>query len=290
MIRTLFSLALLASLAGAEVLREEWGPDPLARAQARAVDDYLATVDLEEFTLPRPVLAPATGGLAGLFIPALYAWFPTIDGTVSTDGNPDFDLQDDFGLTDTEASGVVEAQFSLGGLGVRFSAFFLEFEGSNILNRSITFGNVTFIVAEQVDSVLEINNYKLVTFFPIVKTQSLAISLQAGISYYQLNGRARSQSGLSATETGDLPVPVGGILVHARAGRFIFEADVAGLTIDYGDSHADLLEVQVSVGMTFLKIFGLKAGYRHIVLDARANNFTIDATLEGFFVGAALLF
>ncbi|MFQ5845547.1 MAG: hypothetical protein ACE5JG_11235, partial [Planctomycetota bacterium] len=71
--------------------------------------------------------APVAGGVLGLFIPQLYVWEADIAGEIRATGGDLLDLQTDVGLDQTETSVLPVVQFSFGGLGVRFSAFFLDF-------------------------------------------------------------------------------------------------------------------------------------------------------------------
>ncbi len=262
-------------------------PPPPSHASSlqAAVDDYLVSFPHES-----PAYAPATGGLFGWIVPQLYVWFPFLKGDMVTDGGDRVDFRSDLGLDEGELTVMPQLQVSLGPIGFRFSAFFARFEGSGRIDRAFSFAGITFPVSENVTSKVQIDNYRLLSFYPIVRTDFFTLALQGGISFFQVDGSVTGATVGSASDSASLPLPMGGVVVQAKIGRFLLEADIAGFTIDFGDIGATFLDAQASVGFVVFKVVAVRVGYRHVLLDAHADGFSLDATLSGFFTGLSFQF
>jgi len=259
-------------------------------AAAAAVRSYIGETELGEVTAFTHLRAASksSGGLVGWVDVRVMAWYPALDGHIS-DGNDRLDV-DELGLDDQELSVMPQLHLSAGGLGVRADAFFFETEGQERVSREFTFGGFTFPFDDDVRSELRLDNIRLIGILPIVKTEMFTLWLQGGVSYYRFDGEVESDSG-SGEDDGDLPVPVAGVLVQAKVWKLIVELDVSGLAIKYGsDLEGTALDVQVSAGYVFAKIVSVRVGYRFVTLDGRADDFDIDVTLDGFFLGGSINF
>jgi hypothetical protein len=237
-----------------------------------------------------PLLASAAGGLGGWFIPELYFWFPTLKGQIWTDPAYKVDLDGDLGLDDNQVSVLPQLQLSVWRIGVRFAGYRASFSGLGTIPGPFEFGGVQFVPGETVASELSIDNYKLTLLFAIVKFDFLAVWAEAGVSYYGIDSTIDGQISGPAYESADLPIPVVGVLAQAAVGKFLFELEVDGLSVTVSDVDVDLLEIQASIGYTFLKLFAVQVGYRYTSLAGTDGNLALDTTLDGFFVGASFRF
>jgi len=261
-------------------------PPPSPRvALEEAVGEYLEALPLDP-----PSYAPATGGLFGWIVPQVYVWFPSVDGEMVTDDGDRVDFQSDLGLEEGDPAVMPQLQVSLGAIGLRFSAYLSRFEGQGTVDRTFTFGGVTFPVTETITSKVRIDNYRLLSFLPLVKTDFFTLAFQGGISFFDVEGTVTGSSSGTARESAGLPLPSGGVVVQLKVGRFLFEADVAGFTIDFGDIGATFVDAQASVGVVVFKVVAVRGGYRVVYLDAEADGFRVEGTLSGFFVGLSFQF
>ena len=122
-----------------------------------------------------------------------------------------------------------------------------------------------------------------------MKGGPIAIYLQGGLTYYRLEGTVTSAS-FSATDTADVPIPVGGILAQAKIFGLLVEVDVTGLVVEYGGVEGSVFDVKLSVGYAFAKVMAVRGGYRIVRFDGGDGDFDIDTTLDGFFFGASITF
>ncbi|MGQ0613581.1 MAG: hypothetical protein ACT4PV_07595 [Planctomycetaceae bacterium] len=279
------ALASLPAPRAEAVLLAPPPPPSLDSSLHAAVEDYLVS-----FPQEHPSYAPATGGLFGWIIPQVYVWFPFLKGDMDTGDGERVDFRDDLGLDEGELTVMPQLQVSLGSLGFRFSAFFARFEGSGRIDRTFTFGGISFPVSEEVTSEVRIDNYRLLSFYPIVRTDFFTLALQGGISFFHVEGTVTGATTGRASDSASLPLPMGGVVLQAKIGRFLLEADIAGFTIDFGDIGATFLDAQASLGFIVFKVVAVRVGYRHLLLDAHADEFSIDVTLSGFFAGLSFQF
>lgn len=264
----------------------------LLAAAAQAAEPLLLKKDIEStlHTFEEPILAgDAGGGVVGWFGAGVAFWYPKLDGDMATDGGDRVDF-DELGAEDNEPTFVGAAAISLGPLGIRIDGFTTEFSGSSVLTRDIDFGGITFTVGTSVASRVEINNLRLLFTTYIVKTGVLSIALQGGITYFQLEGEMQALGFGFGTENVDVPIPVFGALVQVKVSNVMFEVDVTGLSIEYGSIEGDVLDAQASVGLSFLKVAWVRAGYRYLLVSGRGSGIDFDATMDGFFFAAGVRF
>lgn len=288
--RVVLGILLLAAVARAEI--------PAGTADAAAADlqlrsdvnTYVRSVALRDVSLGLPVLAKATAGLTGWIDVRVDIWLPALSGTMRTDADSDsVDFEDDLGLGDEEVAVMPQVSLSLGGLGLKLDGFFYETSGSGTVQGDFTFGGVTFTVNEDIDSQVKVDNYRLLMTVPLIKSGPVAIYLEGGITYFHLEGTVTSAS-FSASDTADVPVPVGGVLAQAKIWKLLVEADVTGLVVDYGGVQGSVVDAKLSVGFAFAKVLAVRAGYRVVSFDGTDGDFDINLTLDGFFVGGSVTF
>lgn len=282
-----FLLPLLLAAATASAAGDAARRTPVGRA----VEDYIAEADLVPMPAPSGTFlsAPAQGGVIGWGSFRLDVWFPSLDGTMSDEGSGSMDTSD-LGIGDTEVVAVPRALLSLGRFGLLIDAFRFQTEGDGTITGTFTFGGIDFTVNEDVHTDVDITNIRGLTTFAVVDTEVLRISLLAGISYYDFNITVTGQLSGSGSVTAPVPVPLAGVLGQAKFGAVLLEVEVSGLTFAYGDYDISYLDVQASVGATFLKIVAVRAGYRLVMIDGTIEGFDVDGVLDGFFVGASVNF
>jgi len=284
--RLLTVLLLAASFAAA-------ADNDLRRSPAgRAVDAYLQEAAAE----PAPIgsdtrlSAAAQGGVWGWASLRLDLWYPAVDGSVDDAGGGPIDLAGELAIDDNEFAYVPRVLLSAGGVGTLIDAFLFETEGSGALTASVTIGGVTFNASEAVATDFDLNNVRGFLTVPVVKTDFLQIMLLGGLSYYDLHITMTGNVSGSATFAAQVPVPVIGVLGQAKFGPVLLEVEVSGLTISYDVYGLDYLDIQASVGFTFLKIVAVRAGYRYVALNGSIDDVDIDLTLDGFFIGGSVNF
>jgi hypothetical protein len=279
MSRFLASLLLLAAAAAA---RE----DPRRTPAGREVEGYLA----ESAGIPLLSAAANAQGGSGWASLRLDAWFPALDGTIDDEGGGQINVTNDLGLDNNELALVPRVLLSLGRVGFLFDMYRFKSEGNGTLTATVDFGGVTFQFNENVVSDVDILNVRTLMTIRVWKSEPFQLTLLAGFSYYDLEVVMQGTVSGTGRAAAQLPVPLLGVLCQGRIGRFLLEAEVSGLAADYEDFDVTYLDVQASVGFTFLKVVAVRVGYRITSLDGTVDEFDMDGTLDGFFVGAAVNF
>jgi len=250
------------------------------------IDHYLRDTDNDPTGL---LLAPAEGGVFGLISVQLHAWYPELDGKLTTDGNI-IDSGVDLALDDNELTAMPVVTIDILFFGFRLDGYSLKFTGTNQLNRSFTINGTTFQVNERVDSSIRIDNFRFMTVFTIVKAGPVKFALDLGVNTLFVDGTFTGENAGTASRSETLPVPVVGFIVNAKAGPVLFELDVSGMHATYNGDGGTLIDARFMVGFSFLKIVSVHIGYRHVFVDAAIDDWSIDVRLSGFFIGIALSF
>jgi hypothetical protein len=288
--RVVLGTLLLAAVARAEISSAADDAAAHEMQLRRDIDTYVRSATVRDVSLGLPVLAKATPGVTGWIDVRVDVWLPSLSGSMRTDADSDsVDFVNDLGLGDEEVAIMPQVILSLGGLGLKVDGFFYQTDGSGTVQGDFTFGGVTFTVNEDIDSEIQVDNYRFLMTIPILKGGPIALYLQGGISYYHLEGTVTSDT-FSATDTADVPIPVGGILAQAKFFGLLVEADVTGLVIEYDGVEGSVIDAKLSVGYAIAKVLALRAGYRIVRFDGGDGDFDIDTTFDGFFVGASITF
>jgi hypothetical protein len=258
---------------------------------ARDVDAYLATDGGAPTARPSDTFlsAAAGGGIMGWGSFRLDAWFPSLKGTID-DGSGDSASLSQLGMDSTETTVVPRALLSLGGVGVLFDGYLFKTQGDGTITGTFNFGGIDFVVNENVHTKVDLTNLRAILTVPVVNNDFLRVSLLGGISYYSFDVTVTGETSGTGSVTAPVPVPILGVLGQAKVGPLLLEAEVSGLTFNYGDYNLDYLDMQMSVGFQFLKIVAVRAGYRYVWFNGTIEGYSLDASLDGFFVGASLNF
>jgi len=258
----------------------------------REVDAYVAEAELVPIPAPSDTFfsAAAQGGVMGWGSFRLDVWLPSLSGTEISDNGGTTMNADDLGVADTEVVAVPRALLSLGGVGLLVDAYRFQTEGDGTVTGTFNFGGVIFTLNEDVHTDVDITNIRGLLTVPVFSTPVLRISLLGGISYYDFNVTVTGETSGTGSVTAPVPVPLVGVLGQAKFGPLLLELEVSGLTANYGDFDISYLDIQGSVGVQFLKIVAVRAGYRLVAIDGTIEGLTVDGTLDGFFIGASLNF
>lgn len=258
----------------------------------REVEAVLAEGDL----VPRPAAsdvllsASAEGGIFGWASLRLDVWLPSLNGSLSDQGGRSVDVARELSLDGTEVVAVPRALLSFGAVGLLVDAYKFHSEGDGTLTGTFSFGGIDFTVSENVHSEVDLTNVRGLFTVRVLNTDAFRIFLMGGISYYDFSVTVTGASSGTGSVSAPVPVPLVGVLGQAKVGPVLFEAEVSGLTANYGDFDISYLDLQASVGITFLKIVAVRAGYRLVSINGTIEGYNVDGTLDGFFVGASVNF
>lgn len=260
---------------------------PLAAA---AEEETPLSHTIENYLDGRDVMAPATGGLLGVFHVQLHLWAPKLTGDLTVESGDTLDAKDDLGIDDYELTLMPQFQVMFLGLGLRFDGYFLDYSGNSLLSRSFTFGGQTFLINEQIQTDLSIQQIRLMLVIPVIDIANVALSVQVGAAGLFLEGTVVGATTGRASRSEDIAVPLVGVVLQAKFFSLLFEADVLGMTIDYDDVSGTIIDLRVSIGTTILEVVAIHVGYRHVLVEGEAAGFLLDITLTGFFIGVSVQF
>ena len=172
----------------------------------------------------------------------------------------------------------------------------MEFDEDSVLNRDVTFGDITVPVNESFSSELILDHFDVALYYgiPGLKTATadlLNVEIGLNIRVYDFEGTVTVLSGPTAgqTESEDFVAPVPMIYLGAQLRpieKLAIEAEARGLVI--GDDKGYSL-----IGRLKWKVFGplfIAGGYRIDKIDIEEDDFTLDIDFSGAFAEAGFVF
>ncbi len=224
-------------------------------------------------------------------------WLPQIEGDVSLQNVFDFatslDFEADLGVSDLETIFLGELNFNLGRHNFRVSGFSLASSGRQLANQVITFGDLTIPIGDLIRTDIDLDNITVQYGFSLfsIEDNGFQLGMMAGVDYYHVAASLLVE-GTSLQDTIDehFPFPTAGIHLELPIDDFLITADVSGLYVSIQDINGSFIDASATIGWRPMNNFGVFAGYKIIGFDASRNDFSVDATLSGPFVGGEIRF
>lgn len=222
-------------------------------------------------------------------------WMPEMDGSVkvSEQGQgTDIQLPDTLAIDDEEATEVRLTWRMPGPLVVRFGYMPLSYSGSAAISEVLQFGNVTFPIAFDVASQLDLE-YARAGLGLLFRTGDKfrigpMLELKGLRAEAELDGSVLGIPLISARESQDAGFVSAGLGFDAspiKAVRVVGEVGYSP-ALDYGE----LTEAELVVKYSPVKAVSVFGGYRLIDLDLEVDDDTLVLELSGPYVGASLTF
>jgi hypothetical protein len=223
-----------------------------------------------------------------------YYWFTDIEGEIRLDdGGTDgtlIDVKDDLGLDD-ENFPVIEGYIGMGKHQLSFSYFNLDFDGDNLLDRSITFNGVTFNAGERIRTDWETDVYDIKYQYDLVKIDNILAGFTGGLvaRLQILDGEAKIKSRLKETDDSYTQlVPYGGI--NLKLG-LLPESLETRLLATGGYYKGPWVDSQLEISYAPIKWLKFDGGYRLLYFDIDPGNSELnDFYIGGPYLGATLQF
>lgn len=211
----------------------------------------------------------------------------TAAGPITATGK--IDLENDLGFKNSKQPvGEIALQFGDSRLSAGFVP--LTFDGSGVLNRTITYNGQTYNVGTTVTSSLKADIFDLGYTYYLVNMDDLPSRAQLGIeAAVKLVNAKTSMNGAPGASSKNATIPIPTIGLRGR----IALADFVGVTgrIGYlGYSGNSFTDVEAQLEFSPLPTLGIYAGYRQIQLKVDTSGVFADATFKGPFAGAFFRF
>jgi hypothetical protein len=190
------------------------------------------------------------------------------DGTLGTELN----AEDDLGLAKSKLLGRGEVWFRMRERHrVRISNYFvpLDRRGETVLDRTIRFGDETYLVGETVSSQLAVRVLALMYTYSFVKNDRLEAGASIGFDVVGFDAEATVPARLrTEREERSGPAPLVGLDLTARIqGRWYAEGRVQYVKATVGD---------VEGSLTAFEVNGLYRLHPNVTLGLGYNSFTVD--------------
>ena len=231
-------------------------------------------------------------------------WNVSIRGHIQGQGDAipsgDIDVVDTLGYDRPENGHELQLCLSIPVLGRFYAGYWwVDFDGSETLERTITFADRTFTAGTTIESELNLDMYYL-TYefgFPSLPLGGDTIRLDLGV---QLGVRALVAEGsienalFSADDSGGTGIPVIGAHAALQVTPFLrAELELAGMAVSYGSTSLSYVEAFGEiVGQLGPAFAGVGYKYASLDLDDERGDSDLDVniTLDGFYITAGVRF
>jgi hypothetical protein len=230
-------------------------------------------------------------------------WKAEIDGHIQGQGDAlpssDIDVARELGLDDEENGNELQVYVNVPFFGRLYAGYWwIDFDGSQVLSRTITFADRSFTSGTRVDTELELDMYYLTYEFPLpipLGTDDFNLSVGFQIGARALLVDASIQSSLfSAQDSGGTGIPVLGVHGILQLTSYVrVELELAGLAASYADTSLryfdGFAEVVGQIGPVFAGV-----GYKWASVDLEDErgdvDLEVDVELDGFYLTAGARF
>ncbi len=188
---------------------------------------------------------------------------PTGSGTI-------VDAEADFGLDDSRTKLFFHADYRFRPKHrLDFAYYDLSRDGSNIIERDIEFGDVTFPAGATVDSKFDYRVAKLTYSYSLLQNQKVDLAVATGIYTAFFDFRSTDiETGATEGEDGTAPVPViglrGAFLINSR---WMANAYLEYFEIDNSDVDATYIDTTISLEYRIRERTGVGLAYNLVNVD-----------------------
>lgn len=198
-------------------------------------------------------------------------------------------LDNAMGLGDVEASPYLRVESDIDRHRVRAHGFLLDSEGSGTLGRP--YGNI--LAGSQVQTSSEFYAFACNYGYEVLRQENLRLAVGAQIGLYGLDIAARSSGGRESVETSAV-VPMPFVEAEWFWHDLTVGANLGVMSADLGDANGRYVDFEAYGNWQLDESWGLRAGYRYLVLDgygrATSRDFDADVDMQGLFVSAGVRF
>lgn len=230
-------------------------------------------------------------------------WKAAIDGHLEGEGDTlpatNIDVDDDLGF-ERENAHEIQLYLSIPFFGRFYAGYWwVDYEGSETLERTITFADRVFTAGTPVDSRLELDMYYLTYEFPFPSLPlggddlRLDLGVQLGARGLVVDGSIESAI-FDAQDSGGTGIPVLGVHGTLQVTPYLrAELELAGMGVSYGSSSLRYVEgfgeIVGQIGPVFAGV-----GYKYCSLDFEDERGDVDLSakikVEGAYLTAGLRF
>lgn len=204
------------------------------------------------------------------------AFFPSAETTVRLDASngalgTTIKFEDDLGVSRKEGL------FRFDGYwrpkrrhALTFGYYDFNRSGIKIINKNINFGDQTFVINSQVDSIFDLKLVKLAYTYFVVAKEKTTVGLSVGFNVSDVDvGLTINNTNIRQFRNTSVPVPVFGINgIQDLGGNFTLIGSVQFFYLDLGSEDATLFDGVITLNYRITKNIGIGIGYNYFSFKA----------------------
>ena len=193
------------------------------------------------------------------------------DGTLGTEVS----AEEDLGLADHSDVGDVEVELRIREKHrVRFNYFKIERAATEVLDRTIRFGNDVYNAGDEVLSSIDMRNFALTYSYEALRFDRYELGVALGVNIVELNAQARVPArGIREEESRAGPTPTVGIHTLVRiTERIHAEARADYMQLQVDDFEGTVTNLYGAVVYRFNRNIGVGLGYMLLDTEVESND------------------
>jgi len=222
---------------------------------------------------------------AGFMVLSPSGQFAAITNNVGTR----LDTGSDLGLKNSQQP-TGEIIFNIGDSAISAGIVPLNFSGSSLLNRAITFNGQTYAANTTVSSSFKADMLDIGYTYYIVNMDDLPSRFQLGIEAAVKTVHAKTSitgAGVTTSQNVTVSIPTAGLRARVALADFV---GLVGRVGYLGYSGNSFLDADAQIEFSPLPMLGIHAGYRQMQLKIDSTNTYINTTFSGPYAGVFFRF
>lgn len=225
----------------------------------------------------------------------LTLFYPDVSTTARLDNSTtgrgtEIDFEQDLDLTDRKALGAFMGSVRLGEKWrIEAEYFALNRSGTRVINRDLSWGNITFPVNTSVSSSFDTDVYRLSGGYSFIKDDKKEFGVALGL--FVTDFKASLSTPTLGTSQGDTlaPLPTLGVYgAYAFTPKWLLSGRVDYFSLNYDNYDGSLTNFQVSVDYRFTRTFGVGVGYRYVDYNLEVSDSSWSGNVDYKFHGPTL--
>ena len=235
-----------------------------------------------------PTVLAAQG--PGVEVKALY-WLPSLEADLAATSGPligtTVNTTQDLGIGDENIL-VGAGELAVGWLHFTGSFWSTSFSGTQSLTRSVTYAGTVFNISDTVSSTIDLDVYEVGCYFDVFPHADVTFAPYVRVYWFNFDASiASSVYAASGTAQLDILVPAAGGVIKADLTDTISLDIVATYTSYKVNSMWDL---KAELSYKAVPGIALLGGYRTLNADVDESGVTVDASLNGPYLGGKIEF
>jgi opacity protein-like surface antigen len=211
-------------------------------------------------------------------------WAPYFKAPIFVKGQKVVDLVEDIEWDEGEFAPLARVTLGYDIFELQFDYSKTKIGGTFVVQETFEFQGQIFEVDEKLLTDIGFEQFRIVPGFRVWRSEPVTVTLLAALGISRLHGDFEAEDRTKADFDQLLPIPLLGVNLKGRYGRFVWDAEILGLAIDLDVFGGAVLDVRGGIGFAFTRHISLRAGYRYVQIDGFYGELKAEIRSRGPFL------